>query len=95
MDTGQTVFDIWSSLTYRLYVSNKPHVYCVVCYRVIATSYVLSVVVALHSVTLLMAIRYPGLDRPNGLYALLTPSHCFLTLPISSMGSTWLTAHYC
>ncbi len=33
------------------------HVYCVVCYRVIAAPYVRSVIMFLHTVTLLMTIR--------------------------------------
>ncbi len=56
---------VCSGLTYEIYSEGGPstYVYCVVCYRVIAAPYVRSVVMSLHTVTLLMTIP----NTQNGL----------------------------
>ncbi len=57
-------------LAYEIYSGGGPsmYLYCVVCYHVIAPLYVRSIVMSLHTVTVLMMIR-----NGNGLWALFTP----------------------
>ncbi len=53
-------YTVCSGLTYEIYSGGGPstYIYCVVCYCVMSAPYVRSVVVSLHTITLLIMILY-------------------------------------